>query len=174
MNRSQAPWHVPVRAQDVPEAGLHLDLQADAAARAAVAAVATIPEVSRLEAVFDVARSGPSGLRVSGTVSATVRQVCVVTLDAITSEVREAIEVSFAGEGRRSDQPEDGELGEDVEELKGGTLDLGALAVEFLVLGLDPYPRKPDASFEPPPAETAADHPFSALARLKDGQNGKG
>ena len=29
------------------------------------------------------------------------------------------------------------------EPLIGGIVDLGALATEFLILGLDPYPRKP-------------------------------
>ena len=49
-----------------------------------------------------------------------------------------------------------------------GTIDLGALATEFLVLGLDPYPRKAGAVFEPVLAPTdPEDHPFAALAKLK-------
>ena len=31
-------------------------------------------------------------------------------------------------------------------------VDLGAVATEFLLLGIDPYPRKPGAVFEAPPA----------------------
>ena len=31
-----------------------------------------------------------------------------------------------------------------------GKIDLGALAAEFLALGLDPYPRKPGVAFAPP------------------------
>ena len=33
------------------------------------------------------------------------------------------------------------------DEIMDGQIDLGALAAEFLVLGLDPYPRKPGADF---------------------------
>ncbi len=43
---------------------------------------------------------------------------------------------------------------DDAEPLIGGVIDLGALATEFLILGLDPYPRKPGAVFQPPQEAT--------------------
>ena len=44
----------------------------------------------------------------------------------------------------------------------------GALAAEFLALGLDPYPRKPDAIFKPViEAADPEDHPFAALKALQ-------
>jgi hypothetical protein len=55
----------------------------------------------------------------------------------------------------------------DPEPLVGGKVDLGAIATEFLILGLDPYPRKPGAVFDPPPEDRASDSPFAALAKLK-------
>jgi hypothetical protein len=37
-----------------------------------------------------------------------------------------------------------------------------------LFLGIDPYPRRPDAVFEPPMAATdPEDHPFAALKALQ-------
>jgi hypothetical protein len=45
-----------------------------------------------------------------------------------------------------------------------GRIDLGALAAEFMALGLDPYPRKPGAAFAPPAEAAGADSPFEALA----------
>ena len=53
------------------------------------------------------------------------------------------------------------------EPLVGGTIDLGALATEFLLLGIDPYPRKAGAEFAPPKAEDDGAHPFAALEALK-------
>ena len=54
-------------------------------------------------------------------------------------------------------------------------VDLGAVASEFLLLGIDPYPRKPGVKFEPPPrAGDAAAHPFAALEALKKGGKVKG
>ena len=58
------------------------------------------------------------------------------------------------------------------EPLIGGAVDLGAIATEFLILGIDPYPRKPDAVFEAPRPETTSVKPFAALAALKKGQGG--
>ena len=53
-----------------------------------------------------------------------------------------------------------------------GRIDLGALAAEFLALGLDPYPRKPGAAFEPGEEEAGRDSPFAALARLRGDADG--
>ena len=55
--------------------------------------------------------------------------------------------------------------------LSDGTADLGAIAAEFLLLGIDPYPRKPGAEFAQPAQEGAATTPFAALAKLKDAKN---
>ncbi len=54
------------------------------------------------------------------------------------------------------------------EPLIGGGVDLGALATEFLILGLDPYPRKPGAVFEAPQDVKPDPGPFAALAGLKE------
>ena len=53
------------------------------------------------------------------------------------------------------------------EPLQDGKVDLGALANEFLLLGIDPYPRKPGAEFAPPAAAEAGEHPFAGLEALK-------
>ena len=55
------------------------------------------------------------------------------------------------------------------EPLIGGAVDLGAIAIEFLILGIDPYPRKPGAVFEASPAGDDPAKPFAALAALKKG-----
>ena len=39
--------------------------------------------------------------------------------------------------------------------------------MEFLLLGIDPYPRKQDAVFASAPAGDPAARPFAALASLK-------
>jgi hypothetical protein len=59
------------------------------------------------------------------------------------------------------------------EPLLGDTVDLGAIATEFLILGIDLYPRKSDAVFQAPPIEDKTEHPFAALATLRRGQGGR-
>jgi Large ribosomal RNA subunit accumulation protein YceD len=168
--RDSYPWSVPVRFEDVPpETGRQVTLSPDAHAREAIAAVIGLRELRRLDASFDVVRSGAAGLHVTGTLSATVGQTCVVTLEPIESEINEAVDLVFkpaadngasADIGLDMDQPE-------IELLIDGVVDLGALATEFLILGIDPYPRKPGAVFEAPPAGEPFAGPFAGLAALQ-------
>jgi uncharacterized metal-binding protein YceD (DUF177 family) len=169
---ARTPWSVPVRREDVPETGLHLDLAADEATRAAVATLAGLRELPRLEASFEVTRQG-SGLSVIGEVSATVGQTCVVTLEPIASEVREPIDLVFVPAGTSAPAPASGEEiavegADEPEPLIDGRADLGVAATEFLLLAIDPYPRKPGVVFEAPTSEDPGVNPFAALAALKN------
>src|SRR6516162_363927 len=89
------PWHVPVALEEVPEEGQHFDLAADPDTRAAVARLASLRDLPRLEASFDVSRHGHGGLHVAGRVSATAGQSCVVTLEPLANEVTEDIDLLF-------------------------------------------------------------------------------
>jgi hypothetical protein len=171
-----APWHVPVTLEDIPETGEHFDLEPDADVRAAVAKVAGLRGLPRLKASFDVTRRGADGLHVAGAVSASVSQTCVVTLDAVDNEIEETIDLAFVPQqvvAETSDddaaekrEPRDVKWN-DPEPLIGGAIDLGAVATEFLILGLDPYPRKPGAVFQPPHDDKPDPGPFAGLAKLK-------
>jgi uncharacterized metal-binding protein YceD (DUF177 family) len=178
--QASAPWQVPVAIEDVAETGRHFAIVADNDIRAAVARIVGLRDLPRLEANFDLTRHGADALHVSGRVSATVGQNCVVTLEPLANEVEEDIDLLFAppappperkaGEAEAAEQsserPE--RSWKEPEPLVGGVVDLGALATEFLILGLDPYPRKPGAVFEPPQDVKPAPGPFAALAGLKD------
>ncbi len=59
------------------------------------------------------------------------------------------------------------------EPLHEGRIDLGAVATEFLLLGVNPYPRKPGVEFASPASVAAEEGPFAALAALKT-ERGKG
>jgi hypothetical protein len=177
--QAPAPWQVPVTIEDVAETGRHFELIAENDIRAAVARVVGLRELPRLEANFDVTWHGSDGLHVSGRVSATVGQNCVVTLEPLTNEVEEDVDLLFASPppaGRKAGKDEAVEGDSErpqrswngPEPLIGGVVDLGALATEFLILGLDPYPRKPGAVFELPQEVEPDSGPFAALAGLKD------
>ena len=59
------------------------------------------------------------------------------------------------------------------EPIVNGAIDLGKLATEFLVLGIDTYPRKPGAAFAAPETPPDPDeHPFAALRALKEAPGG--
>jgi len=171
------PWSVPVRLDEIPETGLHLEIEADAAVRAAVATAAGVNEMPQLTAVFDVARHGRDGLHVVGTVSARVRQTCVVTLEPVENEIAEPIDLVFVPPSALGPLAHEVNLGiepiEPPEALIDGVADVGAAATEFLMLGIDPYPRKPGAVFEPPQTADAGSRPFAALAALRGRDRGR-
>jgi uncharacterized metal-binding protein YceD (DUF177 family) len=167
------PWSSPIRVEDVLEAGRHVALEADDAVRAAVAKAARVDGVDRLTAAFDLTRRGRDGLRVVGAVDATVRQTCVVSLEPVTNQIHEEIDLVFAPPrdvpaGLEGDEIDVARALDEPEDLIGGTVDLGVIATEFVILAVDPYPRKAGVAFEAPRApEDAAAHPFASLAALQ-------
>lgn len=177
-SKPERPWSVPVTAHEVPLTGRCFELAADEAARTAIAKSAGLRALPRLEAAFEVARRGDR-LHVAGRVSASVGQVCVVTLEPVDNEIDEPIDLVFvtaapaaaegSGKGVVEVSPDDGP---EIEPLVNETVDLGAIATEFLLLGIDPYPRKPDAVFDAPAPDDPSTHPFAALASLRKERGG--
>lgn len=177
MSRAEDPWNVPVAVGDIPQAGLKVELEADEVARRAIARAAGVEAVPRLQAAFYLQPRALDEVHVTGAVSATVKQTCVVTLEPVINEVVEEIDLVFAPSARTDTKVDGGGLEqiggtEMPEPLIGGVVDLGAVATEFLVLGIDPYPRKPGAVFKPPQDPEDEGGPFAALARLN--RNGRG
>ena len=175
---SKLPWNVPVTVAEIPESGKRFDLVADEKTRAEIARYAGLRELPRLQATFEVSRQGSDGLRVEGEIAATVGQSCVVTLEPLENEIREEIDLIFAPPGPDHAGVEEDEESEifdpnEPEPLIGGVVDLGILATEFLIVGIDPYPRKPGATFEQLAPEDGSEHPFAALAALKKGPDNK-
>jgi len=168
MDKTNNPWSVPVSLDEIPDTGLHREIEAPAEARTAIAKLAGLRELPALAATFDLERQG-DGVAVKGRVQAKVGQTCVVSLEPIENTVDEPVDLLFVSEPTEAAKVAASSNTEEEppEVLIGGKLDLGALAIEFLMLGLDPYPRKPGVEFTPPKVENGGDHPFAALAALK-------
>jgi uncharacterized metal-binding protein YceD (DUF177 family) len=165
------PWSVPVTVDDIPESGLHIEIDAPAPIRAQVLALveglSTVHDLASLSGVFNLSRHA-SKVHVQGRVRARVGQTCVVTLEQIENSVDEEVDLTFAPgadkmEGEIELRPDQ----DPPEPLTGNTIDLGQLATEFLVLGIDPYPRKSGVEFAPIKVGEDAPKPFAALADLK-------
>jgi uncharacterized metal-binding protein YceD (DUF177 family) len=170
------PWRVPLMVAQIPEAGVHRDIEADAPVRAAMAEVGSLREVLSASASLDVMPSGGGRFHVAGRVRARIGQTCVVTLDPIESDIDEPIDLTFAPPEQipqLSDLVDDAaesdeEIPDPPEPIVNGVIDLGRLATDALLLAIDPYPRKPGAVFEPlVEAADPEDHPFAALKALK-------
>jgi len=170
------PWRVPVTVAQIPDTGLHRDFEADRAVREAIAEAGGLREVLSASASLDVMPKSGGRVHVTGHVRARIGQTCVVTLDPIESEIDEPIDLVFAPPEQIPDLSDlvdeaaaESETGipDPPEPIINGVIDLGRLATDALFLAVDPYPRRPDAIFEPP-LETADpnDHPFAALKAL--------
>ena len=158
----------------MPDRGVDVVIEADAAARAALAAANDLPAVRMFRADLHVARQGRSGARVTGVVEADVTQVCVVSLEPFEVQVREPVDVDYESEdiAARSAVADALTLGsrEPPDPIVDGRIDVGVLAAEFLTLSLDPHPKKPGVSFEDAASPEPPDpSPFAALGRLKGG-----
>jgi hypothetical protein len=170
------PWSVPLIVEQIPDTGLHREIEANPAARAAMAEVAGLREILSANASLDVTLESRGRVHVTGRVQARIGQTCVVTLDPIENEIDEPIDLVFAppeqipvlsdlvDEAAESDT----EIPDPPEPIINGAIDLGRLATDALFLAIDPYPRKPDAVFEPLiAAADPMDHPFAALKALQ-------
>lgn len=174
------PWSVPIQVGHIPEAGLHQEIEAGPAQLAAMTALAGVREISKVTAAFDVTPAGGGEFFVRGRLTGSVGQNCAVTLEPVDTIVDEVIDLVFAPEAkvREIAKLHAGTGGEDTgipdppEPIVNGIIDLGVVASDSLFLGIDPYPRKPDAVFQPPAvAEDPEDHPFAALRALKQGSD---
>ena len=77
------PWSVPVIVAQIPDTGLHRELEAGSATRDAMATVAGLREILFATASLDVTPKGGGRVHVAGRVRARIGQTCVVSLDPI-------------------------------------------------------------------------------------------
>ena len=96
MTERPDPWRVPVAVAQIPDTGLHRDLDADQATRNAMADLGGLREVLSVHASFDVTPKSGGRFHVAGHVRARVGQTCVVTLEEIESDIDEPIDLIFA------------------------------------------------------------------------------
>jgi uncharacterized metal-binding protein YceD (DUF177 family) len=174
-DRSRDPWRVLVSVMQIPDTGLHREIEADQAARQAMAETAGQREILSVRASFDLMPRSGGRVHVAGRVQARVGQTCVVTLEPVENDIDEAVDLIFAP----SEQiPEHAEPADDaangatetaeLEPIENGMIDLGRLATDVLYLAIDPYPRKAGAVFEPQVSVAdPEDHPFAALKSLQ-------
>ena len=159
----------------VGESGLVHDIDATEQERSRLAAFLGVLSVEALGVQFRIQRWRARGLKLEGVLRARVVQSCVVTLEPVESIVETRFERRFLPADMIDPEGDGGDdifvdpEGEDPPEPLTQELDLGAVAVEELALGIDPYPRKSGSVFAS--GEGASDKPeaspFAALARLK-------
>lgn len=169
------PWRATLTIDAIPEAGLHQEITAGPAELESMRKLSGLRQLSGARARFELSHAGRGRVRAVGRVVAVVGQTCVVTLEPMDSAVDEPIEALFVPvdevdavtKAMDKEAEATGQVPDPPEPIVNGMIDLGKLASDALFLAIDPYPRKPDAVFEPPAAIDDPDsHPFAALKAL--------
>lgn len=159
---------------------VHVTLEADEAERLGLADRWGVTSVESVTADLDLTRWKRDGVRVKGRIGARITQLCVVTLEPVTSQISENMEALFVPDGSRLARVETSDIGEMIidaegpdapETFRGDSIDVARVCEEFVVLSIDPYPRKEGAVMPPESDESSADEvadsPFAGLSAYK-------
>jgi uncharacterized metal-binding protein YceD (DUF177 family) len=150
-------------------------IEANATERKALAKRLGVPEVVAVRADLGLRLAqGGRIVLLKGRLKAELVQNCVVTLEPVRSRVDEEFSRTYSIEGGRgpAEVVIDLEEEEPPEPVENGQIDMGEAAAEHLALAMDPFPRAPGVSFEPPPETAPPDasererkpNPFEVLA----------
>jgi uncharacterized metal-binding protein YceD (DUF177 family) len=152
MKPAASPVSLKVDVSRLPAKGVVVKLEADAAQRAALADKHGLEAVSAFSFELRTSPWKRDGVHVAGSVKADITQSCIVSLEPVDAAIDEAVSAVLVPENSRlAPQIDDGEIlldaeGDDAPEtFSGNSIDAGALAEEFFVLAIDPYPRRKDA-----------------------------
>lgn len=166
-------WDRPLRLHELARGPVRLTLAPGPDERAVVAKRLGLVSLPALNAQV-TAQPWLDGVELTGRFEAVVEQICGVSLDPFEQTVAGEIGVravpagspqAAAAEGGDLELDPDAPDAPDV--LNGDSVDVAAYVVEHLALELDPFPRKPGATFdyEAPEVESS---PFAALKKLTE------
>ncbi|MGV1013348.1 MAG: DUF177 domain-containing protein [Methyloceanibacter sp.] len=150
------------------------------AAQSEMKTIAALLDLKALEGLgftYSFRHGGGGRLLLSGTLKAEITQICVVSLDPVTTALEVPVEAAFWPETmlealeQQTEDSGSAELLDWPEPIKDGKIDLGPLIYETLATALDPYPKREGASFEwsqgTEEGSEAETGPFAALEDLK-------
>ncbi len=133
----------------------------------------SLPALHSLTAKGQVWRLADGSVRLEGVLTASLDQICVVTLEQFTSTITAEVEGFFSP---HASDPVEGELvfgpdDECADPIINGRIEIGEVIAEDLSLALDPFPRREGAVFtpqnQPPDAEDTVPEKVNPFAALK-------
>ena len=180
-NMTEPGFPRPVNVEKLKPEGLEATISAKDEELQVLAKQLKINRLDNLSFKYQLVPWKKGGVEVSGVVTATIEEICVVSLEPFISAISEDVKRFFERQrGVKAAPPLlDLETIDDIDEdvpdiIEDGAVDLGAIAVETLALCLSPYPRKPGAIFEDhvefdpdKDDDSTRKNPFSVLKGLK-------
>jgi len=136
---------------------------------AAIARWLGLEGLGEMRAAFTFSRAGRD-LDVVMRLVARADRLCVASLEPMVEAIDETVRMRFERDFDPAAEDDDDDLVR--EPWPGETLDLGALAADYLALSLAPHPRKSDApSLGDAFGSAALSSPFAALEALVDAKS---
>lgn len=168
-----SPWSKLVKLHEVSRGPVRLRLEPSPEQRVAIAQTLGLQGLPSLSAQI-TATAWLDGVELTGRFEAVVEQICGVSLEAFEQPLEGLIEIRAVPDGSpHAQDAKGGELELDAEGpdapdvLIRDEIDVAAYLVEHLALEIDPFPRKPGATFDyQAPAEETS--PFAALKKLTE------
>ena len=172
-------YSLPIDPAKLDRDGETVKLAPSDAERASIARRLGLLALKRFSGDVTISPWGRGGWQVSGTFHAVVDQECVVSLEPVENAVEDGFQVRYLPEKALAAYEPDAEVmvGEVTEEdppelLPEIGFDVGEVAVEYLSLALDPYPRKeglPEIaeSENKDEGDGTKENPFAVLSKLK-------
>jgi hypothetical protein len=149
-------------------------VEADAAERQAIAVEFDLLALDSLVAEFEIAPALGDTFELRGRLRSLVVQSCVVSLVPVPQEIDEAIAIDLVPAGSPQAEMDETDDRDPPAVYEGDTVDLGAIALEYFALALDPYPRAPGATLPPEANAAEPGGPFAALGTLSPGAPKRG
>ncbi|MEP0522252.1 MAG: DUF177 domain-containing protein [Hyphomicrobiales bacterium] len=189
----QGTWTYPIVAGDITNEAKDFNIRPDREDLPALAQALDVLSVQSVQASMTLHRTKKS-IRVRGEVKAVVVQNCVVSLEPVRQRLQEEIDRTYVASrdevehvfknmnANREMMIDPDEI-DPPEVIENGRLDLAAIALEHMILGIDLYPRAKGVDVSSSLAlagaavseeEIAKESPFAALAQLKMAHDDKG
>lgn len=143
----------------------------------------SIDKLDFLKAAFTVSSDPAGSVSLEGSIEATLRQTCVISLKPVVSSIHCSVQRTYSAAAQPQPEPEnepytdDGQSMENLPEppelLENGGIDLGEVAAQELAVEIDPFPRIAGAEFDTDPEDNGDQHhevaknPFAVLEKLK-------
>jgi hypothetical protein len=157
------------------QAGDEITIAPDKEQRESIADWVGVDVVDDFTARIELRKLTPTRFSFDADLAADIVQSCVVTLEPVRTRIerRFSRDLFLTAAAQHTEKeieiaPVDDDGREEIANLR---YDLAIPILEELALAIDPYPRAPGVSFEPPPdPDVAESHPFAALKGLQGQQ----
>ncbi len=168
---AKAEFSRPFQVEDLQDGDVTLDLTADEAELAGLQARYGVDALTDVSAKLSLSAQPEGSVKVSGSVSAGLRQTCIVSLEPVEETIAEDISVLYLPAGVEEPQ-DDGDFELDYETFDGLTIELGEMVAQQIAGAINPYPRRAGVEFGNQGqlgdnAGEERDNPFAVLQALK-------